>query len=75
MKARREQQSGLFFVFGFHLLFLVLLRSLASRAGIWTVQGFVVEEEPTALGATGRVGAIAIECDVVEDVSRYGDYS
>lgn len=47
---------------------------LASRAEMWMVHGFEVEEEHTALGATGRVGAIAMDYEVVYDLVRYRDY-
>lgn len=38
------------------------------------VHGFVVGEEHTALGATGLVGAIAIDVEVIQDSSRYSGY-
>ena len=76
MKARREQQSGLFFVslhpisyLSFDLAYFIL-PALASRADVCMVHGFVVEEEHTALGATGRDGAITIDCAVVWDADR-----
>lgn len=61
MRARREQQSGLFFVFISHLLRSGHCIFFPLCETIDVVQVPVIEEVHTAFGATDRVGAIMID--------------